>query len=727
MIAFQVGGRATRDAYFLSEFPIAALPAMVMAGALVAIVLAFAAGRVLSRYGPERVVPLAFCGSGVLLLGAWGLSFPFRHFTAVLLYLHFACLGGLLVSGFWSFVNERFDPRTAKRQLGRIGAGGTIGGLLGGLVATQVGRVLPVTAMIPVLALFHLSAGLLVLRLRPTKTEMQHAGTATRVEDAVSAEGLRAIAHAPYMRGLITLVLLTTVSEGLVDLVFKGRAALTLGEGSILLRYFGMFYTGVALLTVLVQAIASRIALEKLGPARTVSALPLSVAAASVGAAAIPGLGSVAVARAVESVFSNSLYRAGYEVLFNPVPAREKRAIKSIADVGAARLGDIIAAGVAQVVLWSMVSRAGIPLLVGAALCSVAAAFTAWRLHAGYVATLERGLVSRAVQLDADDVRDEMTRSAMLRSLGPLALSQILARPRLEEDPATASLVGGTPAHAVDLEAAHIADLRSRDASRVRRALRSRAVEAEHLPYLAPLLGWDDVAAEAIATLRKAGPATTEYLAARLLDPNEEFAIRRRIPLVLAMHRDARAIDALLGGLADKRFEVRYRCGRALAHLLELDPSLRVTTEAAYRAVLREVETGASVWEGRQLLDRMDDESWSPVVDEVVRARANRSLEHVFTLLALVLPRQPLRIAFKGLHTSDPLLRGTALEYLESTLPPEIRKPLWPYLEDNRPRRGAKARPPQEALQALIESNESIVLHLRDLERKKPSGDPEER
>jgi hypothetical protein len=114
----------------------------------------------------------------------------------------------------------------------------------------------------------------------------------------------------------------------------------------------------------------------------------------------------------------------------------------------------------------------------------------------------------------------------------------------------------------------------------------------------------------------------------------------------------------------------------------------------------------------------MDDEAWSPVMDEVIRDRANRSLEHVFTLLALALPREPLRIAFRGLYTDDPLLRGTALEYLETTLPPEIRRPLWPFLEDNRPRRQDATRSAQDALQALLSSKESIVLRLEDLRRR---------
>lgn len=65
----------------------------------------------------------------------------------------------------------------------------------------------------------------------------------------------------------------------------------------------------------------------------------------------------------------------------------------------------------------------------------------------------------------------------------------------------------------------------------------------------------------------------------------------------------------------------------------------------------------------------------------------------MFTLLALVLPTEPMRIAFRGLHTNDQTLRGTALEYLEGVLPPAIREPLWPFLEDRRtPDRPARPR-----------------------------------
>src|SRR2546427_5692927 len=166
LIAFQVGARATRDALFLSSFGVASLPAMMMGTSLLAIGFAFLGARALTAWGPSRVLPAALAASAALLLGEWAVSLWFPRAAAVIVYLHYGCLGALLISGFWSVVNERFDPRTAKRRLGPIAAWGTLGGLLGGLIAAQVGRSLPVTAMLPILAGFHLVAAAAVSQIQ---------------------------------------------------------------------------------------------------------------------------------------------------------------------------------------------------------------------------------------------------------------------------------------------------------------------------------------------------------------------------------------------------------------------------------------------------------------------------------------------------------------------------------------------------------------------------------
>jgi len=141
-----------------------------------------------------------------------------------------------------------------------------------------------------------------------------------------------------------------------------------------------------------------------------------------------------------------------------------------------------------------------------------------------------------------------------------------------------------------------------------------------------------------------------------------------------------------------------------------------------FAVVRKEVAVSRPVWESHQLLDRLEEQQTSSFMDEFVKSRASRSLAHVFTLLSLVLPAEPLKIAFRGLHTDDQNLRGTALEYLEGVLPPDIRDRLWPFLEESRPRAGA-ARPREEILEDLLRSNRSIMLNLEELKRRSREAD----
>ena len=118
----------------------------------------------------------------------------------------------------------------------------------------------------------------------------------------------------------------------------------------------------------------------------------------------------------------------------------------------------------------------------------------------------------------------------------------------------------------------------------------------------------------------------------------------------------------------------------------ERNPAIAIDRDRMLSVVLSEVAVGRPVWESRRLLDQPDsgDSGTISFDDEFLRDRAGQSLAHVFTLLSLVLPREPLQIAFRGLHTDDRTLQGTALEYLEGILPAPIRERLWPFIEDRR-------------------------------------------
>ena len=290
--------------------------------------------------------------------------------------------------------------------------------------------------------------------------------------------------------------------------------------------------------------------------------------------------------------------------------------------------------------------------------------------------------------------------------------------------------VGSMISPALDPDVQQIAWLRSRDRARVSEVLRN---EGGLAPVLVPdaiqLLAWDPVAEDAMFGLRKIAPERVGELVDALVDPNQDFAVRRRLPRVLSVCVSQRAADGLLLGLDDLRFEVRYQCGRSLAAMSQRNPALVFNSERIFAVVVRETTVGRPIWESRRLLDEVEAPQDEPFVDEFVRNRAGRSLTHVFTLLTLVLPAQPLQIAFRSLHTEDVQLRGTALEYLDGVLPPPIRDRVWPYIEVLGPA-SRRVRPREEILEDLMRSNHSIMMNLEDMRRRansSPSGEGTEK
>jgi len=210
----------------------------------------------------------------------------------------------------------------------------------------------------------------------------------------------------------------------------------------------------------------------------------------------------------------------------------------------------------------------------------------------------------------------------------------------------------------------------------------------------------------ALFALRKVAEERVGQLTDALLDPNENYKIRRQLARVLAIGVSQRAVDALLLALDDPRFDVRYQCARSLAMILARNPRVRIDRDRILEVVLREVAAGRPVWESRRQLEGTFNES---PLDEFVRDRAGHSLAHIFTLLSLILPSQPLQIAFQSLQSADGRLRGTALEYLEGVLPAEIRQQVWPFLVQ-----GSGTRSPQphdEVIANLLRSSSSVTLH----------------
>jgi ATP:ADP antiporter, AAA family len=712
IIGFQIASKATRDALFLSSFGVAALPVMVIVAAVLSALVSVALARVMARMRPGRLVPRLFFLSGLLLLAEWGLALQARRPAAILLYLHSTSLGAVLVSGFWAIVNERFDPRTARSTISHIMVGGSVGGLLGGLLSERVGATLPVTAMLPVLAGIHLICAALVRGVDYGASHPVH-GDEPFFGNELNRGALEVLRNSQYLLGLALLVALTSTAEGVLDYVFKARAAAATGTGEELLRLFAAFYTVTALLGISIQLTSLRALLARLGVARSAALLPMGVSLGAVGAFLMPGLPSVLVARGAEVVLRSSMFRAAYELLFTPVAPVEKRTTKLLIDVGAARVGDV-AGGLLITVTLALTASGSIRILLAMiVVLSFFALLVGQRLHRGYVTALEGSLHRRAGEVP-DPLQDEG--SALLQTVGGFDLSGIRPRPdfsahNVAERPSAKPAADDTPASSLRRA------LASGDRKEIHRAISAELVAPDDIEAAIELLAWDEIAPDAIKALKTVSRKEPEVFIRHLLDPDEDFAIRRRLVSVVAASRTRVAFDALFEAMRDRRFEVRYRSARALSYLASEMPGLQIERDRVFEVILQEMAVERGLWETRQLIDQPDDES-SPIEAEILRGRTNRSLEHLFNLLTLALPRETVRLAYHGLHTGDRYLRGTALEYLETVLPEPVWAKLWPFLDEGTARSTRPARSSQEAMQELLGSQNSIVLALAEIRRQ---------
>jgi hypothetical protein len=421
-----------------------------------------------------------------------------------------------------------------------------------------------------------------------------------------------------------------------------------------------------------------------------------------------PGFSTLLAARGGESIFRSSWFRAGYELFYTPIPADQKRAAKSLIDVAFDRLGDATGGALVRVALILVPAAHTDAILLLAASCSVGAIFAASRLNRGYVDSLQNSLEHHAGFAAAPDVAGARTTRSLMRTL--------LRREAL----ASANGSGAAPSVRVTADPllTEIQQLRSRDRRRILEVLgRDEGLAAPLVPHVIPLLAWDQVAQHATFALQKVAEEHVGQFVDALVDPNQDFAVRRRLARVFSVCVSQRAVDGLLIALDDLRFAVRCQAGRSLMAILERNPLLKIDRDRVLDVVLKEVTVGRPVWEGRRLLD--DLRSDSPL-DEFVRDRAGESLAHVFTLLSLVLPREAIQLAFRGLQTDDQHLRGTALEYLDTVLPGAIKQRLWPFLDVRPSRRSVQSR--QEAAAALLRSNRSILVNLEELRRRDSSS-----
>jgi hypothetical protein len=701
LVAAHVVSKATRDALFLSHFPPTRLPIVMTASIVLSGGVVTVLTRLISRFGPAFVAPRLFALHAAFLGIEWVLAQRSETAAAIVVYVHTAAFGAPILSAFWSMVSERFDPYAAKRAIGRLGAGAAFGGLIGGGIAWGGSKIAPVPALLLAGAALSLVSVWGVHELAQSPRES--------APPSPTPSTLGALRDTPYLRRLCTVVALGGLLQALLDFTLGAQAKSTYGGGRRLLSFFAIFQTAVGVVSFVLQAAASGPALDRLGIGGTIALLPATAAGLGAVVLGAPTLLTTALQRASEAVLRASLFRSAYEVLFTPVPQSLKRPLKTVIDVSFDRLGGLVGTGVTLALIGLWPDQALRTVTAASVLVALLQILVAYSLHRGYVSTLAEGLRSGAIQLDAASIADATTRRTLSRTLSNLDRRTLLARIEeawtakagTDDSPIQSTRGADRALRAEDVAPPYddpvraMAALRSGDAATVRAALRGSLGHVRLLaPQLLELLTRDDLARDVMRALTPVSSEIVGVILDAVLDEDRPARLRRRAVRLLRAVPTQRVADGVVLGLGAKALDVRYACGRVLVALREHNPALRFDAGAMFALAKLQLQAPA------------DDP---------------RSLEHVFDVLSLTAPQEPLQLAYGALQSPDPFLRGLALEYLDATLPHDVRAAMM--LRLSRPPLPADSpRPSERSLDGLMKSREAIRVHLDELRR---SRDPD--
>lgn len=356
VLTFQYTAKSIRQATYIDALGAEQLPFVYLLVAVCSFPLLRLYGHLVDRFAERGLlIGSSLCVALSMVLFRWLFATGMR-WVSVLFYLWIGIVGLLLVSQFWWFVSHRLDPRQAKRLYGLIGAGGLLGGVVGGQIARLASEFGTYDALWGAAAILLLQAAVVAWTCRP-KGSLALAGKPRRLLQSLTPEdladtkgGFAVVRSSRYLQLIALVMMLSAMVAQVIDLQFSWvieQSTVGLAQRT---AAFGNLFSVMGLSAFVFQLLFTSRILKRLGVGASLRVLPLSngvgsllflLAAMFAPALLLPVVWGLKIS---ENGLRYSLDQASRELLFLPVPQHERAQAKAFIDVFLQRLAKGLAA-----------------------------------------------------------------------------------------------------------------------------------------------------------------------------------------------------------------------------------------------------------------------------------------------------------------------------------------------------------------------------------------------
>lgn len=301
-------------------------------------------GALVSRF-PRRIflpaVYLVFIACLLFFFWAFNHEVPGR---GAAFFIWIAVFNLFAVSVFWSFMADVFSNENAKKVYGYIGAGGTIGALLGPMITRSLVQRIGVGDLLLVSVAFLCLCLLCIMKLRPWAVRRERELGEASGEQAMGGSvwaGLKLVWKIPLLRALAMLMFF---GVGVGTLLYNEQAAIArqfFAEDTARTAYFANIDLAVNALTILVQVFLTRWLLRRHGvaPLLLLPAIAILIGFSLLTLSPLPIL--VAIVQVVTRAGEFSLAKPARETLYTRVDRESRYKAKAVIDTVVYRGGDL--------------------------------------------------------------------------------------------------------------------------------------------------------------------------------------------------------------------------------------------------------------------------------------------------------------------------------------------------------------------------------------------------
>ncbi len=295
-------------------------------------------GWLCAKLPRARLLPLVYAFFALNLAGFA------VHLPPAVFFVWLSVFNLFVVSVFWSFMSDLYEPGQAARLYGTIAAGGSCGAIAGPLIAAE--SPLGASGLLLLAAILLAAAVLCIAMLSRWARQHPRAGDPPPEQPMGGSilAGVRAAFSSPFLAAICGYLFCYTALSTALYFQQVGIVREALPDPAEQTRFFARIDLTVNSLTLLVQLFAfSRLAVL-LGPTGLLVVMPLVSVAGFLWIGATPTLTALVVFGVTRRVGEFAISKPAREALFTVVPREDRYKAKNFIDTVVYRGGDTLAA-----------------------------------------------------------------------------------------------------------------------------------------------------------------------------------------------------------------------------------------------------------------------------------------------------------------------------------------------------------------------------------------------